>query len=64
MWPALFQAVGAPSELLDDLIDVGALASAACTLLIVDRIEGSATAHSSALRLIRVRHWSKSDPWI
>lgn len=54
MWPALFQAVGAPSELLDDLIDAGALASAACCLLIVDRIEGSATAHSSALRLIRV----------
>lgn len=54
MWPALFQAVGAPSELLDDLIDAGALASAACCLLIVDRIEGSAIAHSSALRLIRV----------
>ncbi len=55
MWPALFLAVGVPSELLDSLVDAGALASAACCLLIVDRIEGSATAHSSALRLIKVR---------
>ncbi len=36
-------------------MDAGALASAACCLLIVDRIEGAHTAHSSALRLIRVR---------
>ena len=55
MWPALFLAVGVPSQLLDSLVDAGALASAACCLLIVDRIEGSATAHSSALRLIKVR---------
>lgn len=54
MWPALFLAVGVPSELLNNLVDAGALASAACCLLIVDRIEGSAIAHSSALRLIRV----------
>ena len=54
MWPALFLAVGVPSELLDSLVNAGALASAACCLLIVDRIEGSATAHSSALRLIKV----------
>ena len=53
MWPALFLAVGVPSELLNNLVDAGALASAACCLLIVDRIEGSATAHSSALRLIK-----------
>ena len=55
MWPALFLAVGVPSELLNNLVDAGALASAACCLLIVDRIEGSAIAHSSALRLIKVR---------
>ena len=54
MWPALFLAVGVPSELLDSLVDAGALTSAACCLLIVDRIEGSAAAHSSALRLIKV----------
>jgi hypothetical protein len=55
MWPALFLAVGVPSELLNNLVDAGALASAACCLLIVDRIEGSAAAHASALRLIKVR---------
>ena len=54
MWPALFLAVGVPSELLNNLVDAGALASAACCLLIVDRIEGSAAAHASALRLIKV----------
>lgn len=53
-WPALFQAIGAPSEILDNLVDVGALDSAACCLLCVDRIEGSAAAHSRALHLIRV----------
>ena len=58
MWPALFLAVGVPSELLNNLVNAGALASAACCLLIVDRIEGSAIAHSSALRLIKAR-----SPW-
>ena len=55
MWRALFAAVGPPSELLEGLVDSGALATAACCLLIVDRIEGAPTAHASALRLIRVR---------
>ncbi len=55
MWPALFAAVGAPSALLEGLLGAGALASAACCLLIVDRIEGPAPAHALALRLIRAR---------
>ncbi len=55
MWPALFAAVGAPSALLEGLLGAGALASAACCLLIVDRIEGPEPAHALALRLIRAR---------
>ena len=54
MWPALFAAVGAPSALLEGLVEAGALASAACALLIVDCIQGAAAARSAALRLIRV----------
>ena len=54
MWPALFAAVGSPGALLEALLDVGALQSAACCLLIVDRIEGQHEAHGLALRLIQV----------
>lgn len=60
MWPALFAAVGSPSNLLESLLDVGALQSAACCLLIVDRIQGAEEAHGLALRLIKVseiRNW-------
>ena len=54
MWPALFAAVGSPGALLEALLDVGALQSAACCLLIVDRIQGAHEAHGLALRLIQV----------
>ena len=54
MWPALFAAVGSPSNLLESLLDVGALQSAACCLLIVDRIQGAEEAHGLTLRLIKV----------
>lgn len=54
MWPALFSAVGPPSKLLDDLLGAGQLTSAACCLLIVDRIEGAAAAHTFAVRLVEV----------
>lgn len=54
MWPALFAAVGSPGALLEALLDVGALQSAACCLLIVDRIQGQHEAHGLALRLIQV----------
>ncbi|KAK9828450.1 hypothetical protein WJX72_000056 [[Myrmecia] bisecta] len=53
MWPSLFAAVGAPSALLEGLLDTGALQSAACCLLIVDRIEGAQAAHKLSLRLIQ-----------
>eukprot|EP00884_Botryococcus_braunii_P016474 jgi/Botrbrau1/350/Bobra.110_2s0009.1 len=52
MWPALFSAVGPPSALLDDLLRAGQLTSAACCLLIVDRIEGAPAAHKFAVSLI------------
>lgn len=54
MWPALFAAVGSPGNLLEALLDVGALQSAACCLVIVDRIQGAEEAHGLALRLIKV----------
>lgn len=37
LWPGLFAAVGRPSALLEALQESGALASAACFLLVVDR---------------------------
>ena len=54
MWPALFAAVGVPSSMLDSLLEAGMLQSAACCLLIVDRIEGPQAAHGRALQLIQV----------
>ncbi len=53
LWPALFTAVGSPSVLLEGLLEAGALRSAACFLLVVDRLEGAPAAHALALRLIR-----------
>ena len=53
MWPALFAAVGVPSSMLDSLLEAGMLQSAACCLLIVDRIEGPQAAHGRALQLIQ-----------
>jgi hypothetical protein len=37
LWPALFSAVGAPSALLEGLLEEGALGAAACFLLVIDR---------------------------
>lgn len=53
LWPALFQAVGPPSVLCEGLTASDVLDTAACALLIVDRMEGSAKARSLALRLVR-----------
>ncbi|GAB4817477.1 hypothetical protein N2152v2_004523 [Parachlorella kessleri] len=53
LWPSLFAAVGSPAALGEGLRCAGDLQSAACCLLIVDHIEGTAQAHSLALRLIR-----------
>lgn len=54
LWPALFAAVGSPSALLEGLATRGALPSAACCLLLVDRMEGRATAHRLTLSLLQV----------
>ncbi len=54
MWGALFAAVGRPSFFLEELLDSGALQSAACCLVIVDKLEGSPTAFALCLQLIRV----------
>ena len=55
LWPALFCAVGSPGALLESLASRGALASAACCLLLVDRLEGRATAHRLTLSLLKVK---------
>ncbi|KAF5828400.1 RIC1-domain-containing protein [Dunaliella salina] len=54
LWPALFSAVGPPSALMEDLLEMGALASAACFLLVIDRVEGASIAHAHGLRLVRL----------
>ncbi|KAI8472364.1 MAG: RIC1-domain-containing protein [Monoraphidium minutum] len=54
LWPALFTAVGSPAALLQHLIEQGALMSAACFLIVVDRLEGPQQAQGLALRLVRL----------
>ena len=54
MWPALFAAAGDPGELLKGLTRQGALQSAACSLLIVDRLQGPDMAQTLALQLLQV----------
>eukprot|EP01025_Chloroclados_australasicus_P021160 TRINITY_DN22203_c0_g1_i1.p1 TRINITY_DN22203_c0_g1~~TRINITY_DN22203_c0_g1_i1.p1 ORF type:complete len:1189 (-),score=213.62 TRINITY_DN22203_c0_g1_i1:1664-5230(-) len=51
-WGALFNAVGSPSRLLEGLISKGKLQSAACCLLVVDKLDGPERAHIQAIRLI------------
>jgi hypothetical protein len=54
LWPALFSAIGSPAALLEHLMDqLGAFQSAACALVVVDRLEGPNLAHGLALRLVR-----------
>jgi hypothetical protein len=45
LWPALFSAVGAPSALLEGLLEEGALGAAACFLLVIDRQVVHMTGH-------------------
>ncbi|KAI8463229.1 MAG: hypothetical protein J3K34DRAFT_462531 [Monoraphidium minutum] len=54
LWPALFTAVGSPAALLQHLLESGALMSAACFLIVVDRLESSPLAQGLALRLVRL----------
>lgn len=37
LWPALFSAVGSPAAITELLLETGALSSAACFLIVVDR---------------------------
>lgn len=52
LWPALFAAAGSPAVLCEGLLENGALQSAACSLLIVDHVEGRIKAHTLAVRLL------------
>lgn len=54
MWGGLFAAIGKPSGILEGLLEAGALRSAACCLVIVDRLEGAQASYALCLRLIRV----------
>ncbi|GAX78137.1 hypothetical protein CEUSTIGMA_g5579.t1 [Chlamydomonas eustigma] len=54
LWPPLFSAVGPPSALLEGLLQAGALSSAACFLLVIDRMEGMNVSHKQAIRLINL----------
>jgi RIC1 len=55
LWPALFDAVGPPDALAEGLLAAGQPVSAACCLLIVDRLQGAAKAQALALRNIQVQ---------
>ena len=52
LWPPLFTAVGPPSDLLESLLATGALGSAACFLLVIDRLQGTQVAHEQSVRLV------------
>ena len=54
LWPALFDAVGPPDALAEGLLAAGQPVSAACCLLIVDRLQGAPKAQALALRNIQV----------
>ena len=60
MWPTLFAAIGIPSEILINLLEQGALQSAACCLVIVDNLEGPSAAHKLCHKLVKV--WLNSSP--
>ncbi|PSC67405.1 Quino amine beta chain-like RIC1-like guanyl-nucleotide exchange factor [Micractinium conductrix] len=53
LWPALFAAVGSPGRLCQGLMQADKLQSAACCLVIVERIEGSAPAQAATLQLMQ-----------
>ena len=54
LWPALFDAVGPPGDLAAGLLRAGRPVTAACCLLIVDRLQGAPGAHALALETIQV----------
>jgi hypothetical protein len=52
-WRALFAATGSPSALFEACLDTGRLRTAACYLLIIDKLEGAAAGQDMALRLLQ-----------
>ena len=65
LWPPLFAAVGPASQVLEGLLQAGALHRAACTLLVVDCLEGPSSAHALALRLMQVSGRRSGSPlWL
>jgi hypothetical protein len=54
LWPALFAAVGSPAQLTRGLLAAGRPVSAACCLLIVEHVEGTAIAQELSLLTIQV----------
>jgi hypothetical protein len=52
-WRALFAATGSPSALFEACLDTGRLRTAACYLLIIDKLEGAAAGQDAALRLLQ-----------
>ena len=62
LWPPLFAAVGPASQVLEGLLQAGALHRAACTLLVVDCLEGPSSAHALALRLMQVSGRRSGSP--
>lgn len=53
LWPSLFAAAGPPSELAEDLLSSGALQTAACCLVIVEKLQGAPVAQTLALQLVK-----------
>ncbi len=52
-WRALFAATGSPSALFEACLAAGRLRTAACFLLIIDKLEGAAAGQDAALRLLQ-----------
>ena len=58
LWPPLFSAVGPPSALLEGLLQAGALGSAACFLLVIDRCVGGGAGGRGPWAVRRASCWS------
>lgn len=53
LWPLLFDAVGRPSEILDILLTQGVPHSAACLLVVIDKMEGGVLAKALSLQVLK-----------
>ncbi|KAK3260394.1 hypothetical protein CYMTET_30647 [Cymbomonas tetramitiformis] len=52
-WGELFEAAGRPSSLLEECFAKCQLRTAACYILVIDKLEGASTGQSQALRLLQ-----------